>query len=434
MTLEQLWSYAHFPLTVAFLVSALVAGLIVASRNWHHRLTGDGEHFLPQRIHVGSVPRIGGLAIGLGVVAGGMVALKGLENGLIIIGPRALGLLMGAVPALLIGLAEDVLKRIRPRNRLLLAAMAALIAINFGGLTLLHTDVPAVDALFTVYGVALGFTVLALVGAANAFNIIDGLNGLLGGVTIISMAGIALVGQHVGDVKVTVLAGIIAAATAGFMLFNWPRARLFAGDGGAYFLGFSTAALLLLLASRNPTVSPWYGLTGAALPLVETLHTIWRRRQMRLATTDPDIGHLHQLLREWALRKRLLRALRFYRSARRQPGLQQPPVNTFRPPNGSVAPMLWIMHAAVVVLGAYSCTNTPSQILLLLGFIVCYLVVYRRLEQRSRHRSMIQYDPLSGAILASAAAKPVPATSSTLATKGSWDPPPRAKSADIAAP
>ncbi|MBW6493210.1 MAG: glycosyltransferase [Burkholderiaceae bacterium] len=220
--LVELWSVGRDPLLAALLVSLAVAGLLVLSRKWHLHYTDDLEHYLPQKIHTGAVPRVGGVAIALGVIAGGLVALSGMGD--LVIGARALGLLLGAVPVLLIGLAEDIFKRLRPRYRLLAVAIGAGIAIQYAGIALLRTAVPPIDVMFTFYGVALGFTVFALVGAANAFNIIDGLNGLLAGLTLITMAGIAVVASHFGDFKVGMLAAIVAAATLGFLPFNWPRA------------------------------------------------------------------------------------------------------------------------------------------------------------------------------------------------------------------
>ncbi len=388
--LVELWSVGRYPLLAALLVSLAVAGALVLSRKWHLRLTDDLEHYLPQKIHVGAVPRVGGVAIALGVIAGGLVALDGLGN--LVIGPRALGLLLGAVPVLLIGLAEDIFKCVRPRYRLLAVAIGAGISIQYASIALLHTAVPPIDAMFTFYGVALGFTVFALVGATNAFNIIDGLNGLLGGVTLITMAGIAAVAWHVGDLKVEMLAAIVAAATLGFLPFNWPRARLFAGDGGAYFLGFVTAALLLLLISRHAGISPWFGITAAVLPLCETLYSILRRRQLHSATTDPDVGHLHQLLREWALRGRALRALKAYRILRSVPGFdRRSSWHGFRPPNGSVSPLLWCLHAAAVSVGALWYESTPTQMLVIAAFVLVYRALYARMARFGEF-------PLAGAL------------------------------------
>ena len=421
--LVELWSIGRDPLLAALLVSLAVAGVLVLSRKWHLRHTDDLEHYLPQKIHVGAVPRVGGVAIALGVIAGGCVALHGMGD--VVIGPRALGLLLGAVPVLLVGLAEDIFKRLPPRYRLLAVAIGAGIAIQYAGITLVHTAVPVIDTMFTIYGVALGFTVFALVGAANAFNIIDGLNGLLGGVIMITMAGIAVVAWQVADVKVMMLAAIVAAATLGFLPFNWPRARLFAGDGGAYFLGFITAALLLLLISRHPNISPWFGITAAILPLCETLHSILRRRRRRSATTDPDVGHLHQLLREWALRGRALRALKGYRLLRAVPGFDRRSSRRgFRLPNGSVSPLLWVLHGAAVSVGALWCESTPTQMLVITAFVLSYRTLYARMARFGEFRSLVRYDAHTGAIVGTRKLPAAPAAAKPLARPAAVAAPP----------
>ncbi len=395
----ELLTVGLLPLLAAFLVSLTVGWLLVISSRWHLRHTDDHQSYLPQKIHLGAVPRIGGAAIVLGVMAGGYAAVSGVDSPLF--GPRALGLLLGVLPVFLIGLAEDVFKQVRPAYRLLGMAFGALIAIQYANIVLLQTRVPVIDALFAFYGVAIALTVFGIVGITNAFNIIDGLNGLLGGITLITLTGIAVVAWHLGDMKVELMAGIIAAATLGFLPFNWPRARLFAGDGGAYFLGFMVAGLLLLLVARNSAVSPWFGLTAAALPLCETLHSIWRRRRRRVATTEPDFGHLHQLVRERMLRARMLVALRAYRVTRALPGVDRRATARapgFRSPNGSASPWLWGLHAIAVVLGAAFYHNTVAQMLLFAGFVLAYRLIYMRLERFSRQRSMIQYDQQTGAV------------------------------------
>ena len=387
------------PLLAAFVVSLTVAWLLVVSSRWHLRLTDDCQGYLPQKIHLGAVPRIGGAAIVLGVVAGGYTAVSGPDSPLL--GPRALGLLLGALLVFMIGLAEDVFKRIQPGYRMLGMVFGALIALHYANIVLLNTRVPAIDALFALYGVAIALTIFGIVGITNAFNIIDGLNGLLGGISLITLTAIAVVAWHLGDMKVELMAGIIAAAMLGFLPFNWPRARLFAGDGGAYFLGFMVAGLLLLLVSRNSAVSPWFGLTATALPLCETLHSIWRRLQLRVATTEPDFGHLHQLVRERVLRGRMLLALREYRATRALPGVDRRArarAPGFRFPNGSVSPWLWGLHASAVALGAALYQNTAAQMLLFAGFILAYRLIYMRLGRSARQRSLIHYDQQTGVL------------------------------------
>jgi hypothetical protein len=90
---------------------------------------------------------------------------------------------------------------------------------------------------------------------------------------------------------------VLAAATLGFLVWNYPRGQIMLGDGGAYFLGFMLGALSILIVARNPGVSAWFPVLLLAYPLVEVSFTVYRRRVLRDAHPHlPDAAHLHQLI------------------------------------------------------------------------------------------------------------------------------------------
>jgi UDP-N-acetylmuramyl pentapeptide phosphotransferase/UDP-N-acetylglucosamine-1-phosphate transferase len=100
-------------------------------------------------------------------------------------------------------------------------------------------------------------TVMCVAGMTNAFNLVDGLNGLASAVASTSLIGIGLVSLAHGDQALAVVCWCLLAANLGFLVWNWPLGRLFLGDGGAYLLGISLAWLVVLLPARNPLISPW---------------------------------------------------------------------------------------------------------------------------------------------------------------------------------
>jgi len=154
--------------------------------------------------------------------------------------------------------------------------------------------------------------------------------------------------------------------------FNWPRARIFAGDGGAYSLGFLMAVLMLMLVRRNPDgVSPWFGPVAVALPVWETLYSIWRRTRGGLRATEPDQGHLHQLVRRW-----VQQALVERRAAGSRRG--------DRMPNGRCSPALWGLHACAVGLGALVYRDTVLLALVFVGFTLVYGVLHGLLSRLGR--------------------------------------------------
>ena len=271
-------------------------------------------------------------------------------------------------------------------------ALGSLILLTSNHLWLDRIGVPFLDPLFSNWGIAIAFSVFACIGATNAYNLIDGLNGLLAGVSLITLAAIAWVAATLGDQKIFALAVLLGVAMIGWLPFNWPKARLFAGDGGAYSIGFLTAALLLLLIQRNPQVSPWFGLTAAALPIWETLYSIWRRSRSGLKTMEPDQSHLHQLVRtrlHWSIKFRALRQAGAV-GADWTPAVQPAKQVVVKAPNGLCSPLLWGLHATAVVAGVATFDNTVAQALVMATFAVTYIALHTRLlRSRARYRAVL---------------------------------------------
>jgi UDP-N-acetylmuramyl pentapeptide phosphotransferase/UDP-N-acetylglucosamine-1-phosphate transferase len=144
---------------------------------------------------------------------------------------------------------------------------------------------------------AIGITCFAVAGVANAFNIIDGYNGLSSMVAIIILGGLAYVAFQVGDIQIMIAALAMIGALLGFLVWNYPHGLIFLGDGGAYLVGFWIAELSVLLTARHPEVSKWFPLLLCIYPIFETLFTIYRRVILkRVHPGMPDALHLHQLI------------------------------------------------------------------------------------------------------------------------------------------
>jgi len=377
---------------IALAVSFALSLILVLTRRWHLRFTGDSQLNLPQKIHREDIPRIGGLAI----VGGFVISLVHLvwfgANPPAVSATTASLLLAGLAPIALAGFGEDITKRVGPQMRLGWMALGSLILLTSNHLWLDRIGVPFLDPIFSNWGIAIAFSVFACIGATNAYNLIDGLNGLLAGVSLITLAAIAWVAATLGDQKIFALAVLLGVAMIGWLPFNWPKARLFAGDGGAYSIGFLTAALLLLLIQRNPQVSPWFGLTAAALPIWETLYSIWRRSRSGLKTMEPDQSHLHQLVRtrlHWSIKFRALRQAGAV-GADWTPAVQPAKQVVVKAPNGLCSPLLWGLHATAVVAGVATFDNTVAQALVMAMFAVTYIALHTRLlRSRARYRSVL---------------------------------------------
>ncbi len=154
-------------------------------------------------------------------------------------------------------------------------------------------------------------TVFCLVGGANALNLIDGVDGLAGGVSLIAAGAAFALARNAGQIDASVLAAALAGGSLAFLWLNLPPARVYLGDAGSNFLGFCLAALPLLMSSGSRGFEHFSAvMLLLAVPIVETATTIGRRL---LAGRNPllrDRKHIHhRLLRQgWSVGAVLLLA------------------------------------------------------------------------------------------------------------------------------
>jgi UDP-N-acetylmuramyl pentapeptide phosphotransferase/UDP-N-acetylglucosamine-1-phosphate transferase len=335
---------------IGFVTSALTALLIVVSKRWHGAWTFD---HLPgiQKFHKNDVPRIGGLAILVGLL---MIEL---------VDPLVLRVsfehlfLAGAIP-FIFGFAEDLIKRVSVKARLLASVVGAGVFIALSGTYLNHLDIPGVDTLLAWAPVGIAFTLLAVSGMTNAINIIDGFHGLAAGTVIVILLGFAYVAHGSQDTELLNLCLLLAAVVVGFLVVNYPFGKIFLGDGGAFFLGFLIAQIAIMLPMRNPEVSPWVSLLVCAYPVVEVLYSMVRRMLHKMPTESPDDEHLHTLIKV-----KLIRAFFSHLPQERR--------------NALVAPLVWVIVATLVVIASLW---SDRQIVLVLSFglfVLAYHLVYR---------------------------------------------------------
>ncbi|PRX36893.1 UDP-N-acetylmuramyl pentapeptide phosphotransferase/UDP-N-acetylglucosamine-1-phosphate transferase [Paraburkholderia sp. BL18I3N2] len=287
-------------LAFGFVVSFLVIFFIVRSSGLHGSLTMDHDLRGIQKNHAYAVPRIGGVGIACAATVIPLIQPLWATAP----GTGQLVLLLCAVPVFAGGVIEDMTKRVSPRVRLLCALASALAACLLMHATLTRVDLPLVDQWLRIVPIGIGFTMLGVAGLTNAVNIIDGFNGLASVVTMLIFASIGYVAHSVNDWLVMSMALTMIGAIGGFVLWNFPVPSVFLGDGGAYFIGFIMAELLVLLIVRNPSVSAWYAMAVAIYPTFETLFSIYRRRIVRGRPAGaPDGLHLHTLVYRRVVRK-----------------------------------------------------------------------------------------------------------------------------------
>ena len=279
---------------ITSLIASFLAGfLLLRYRSVHERFSADHDVTGIQKFHVKVVPRIGGVALVVGIVI--TIAMHYSVN------PEIWWfvslLLFSALPVFAMGLLEDLTKSVSVRNRFLSAIISALLAGFIFDAWLVDVQFFGLNALLAIPAFSILFTCFAVAGVTNAFNIIDGYHGLVSIVGCIILSAIAYVAFKVQDFFIMASALAAIGAVLGFVIWNYPRGLIFLGDGGAYLLGFWVAELSILLVTRNIAVSKWFPVLICIYPIFETTFTIYRRFVLKKAQVGkPDAIHLHQLI------------------------------------------------------------------------------------------------------------------------------------------
>ena len=340
-------------LLAAFFSSFIATLLIIRFNHLHQHFSADSDFSGPQKFHATAVPRIGGISIAVGLFIATLFRLKNAQ-----FPPIEITFLVCALPTFAIGLTEDLTKKISVRLRLLFTAFSATLLVYLLPLQITRLDIPYIDLLFTLPILGAALTIFAITGLANAYNIIDGFNGLASMVGIITLLAIAYMGFVLADPLTTHLSLIMAASILGFFIWNYPRGLIFLGDCGAYLIGFWIASLSILLIYRHPVVSPWFGLLINGYPIIETLFTIYRRRiHQGKSPGQPDGIHFHTLVY-----RRIL--MNNHRD------------NNIFSANARTAPYFWILAGMSIIPAVLWWQSTPILIGACLLFTVSYVWLY----------------------------------------------------------
>ncbi|MCB4777641.1 MAG: undecaprenyl/decaprenyl-phosphate alpha-N-acetylglucosaminyl 1-phosphate transferase, partial [Sulfurovum sp.] len=263
----------------SFVISLLSLILIILlSRKYQFFL--DPEHSTkPQHFHTSTTSRGGGIGIFLGII-------------LLLFSPLGVQLMLPLLLAFLSGILEDYHNTLSPHFRLILQVFAAISAI-----WLTHSVVTYLGLGINMpYWLGMLFSAFAIVGMMNAINIIDGFNGLAAGVIFFILLSFDITAHQNNSSEMVQIIEIIMGAILGFMVLNFPKGKIFLGDGGAYLLGFIVSIIGIFLASRYESVSPWYILTVFIYPVWEVIFSIIRKLSLGLSPLKPDNKHLHMLI------------------------------------------------------------------------------------------------------------------------------------------
>ncbi|MFL5319946.1 MAG: MraY family glycosyltransferase [Myxococcaceae bacterium] len=283
---------------VAFLVSLMVGAVMtLAVRHVALRFNWLDHSLSSRKVHARPVPRLGGVAIVLAFFAP-LVALLIVDSG---VGyywkperELIVGLFAGGFVIALLGLYDDF--RGAGARKKFAVQLAVAVALYFAGFRIELLTAPFFGQV-QLGALALPLTVFWIVGVVNAMNLIDGLDGLAGGVAFFAVGTNFVLALVRGDVLLSLCMAALAGALLGFLIFNWNPASIFMGDTGSMFLGFVLAAVSLKTSSKSGTaVAMLVPIIALGLPIMDTLLAIVRRMLLGRPIFSADKEHIHHRL------------------------------------------------------------------------------------------------------------------------------------------
>lgn len=285
---------------VAFLVNALISPVVLKLAHryeWY-------DHVNARKIHTDATPRLGGVGIVLAFVSASVFGiLVVMEPPLVLDAPwsgRALIMVAAGLAVMhWLGLYDDFVNLPAVFKFIIQIAAASLVA--FSGVLLQTIEIPLLGIVSLPLWLAIPATVLWIVSVSNAMNLIDGADGLAGGVALISALFMGVIALGQGNALTALLAWALVGSLAGFLLFNAPPARIFMGDGGSLSLGFILATLPLVgleraTASGAVSMALLPVLTLLFVPITDTVLAITRRIVRGLPVHAADREHIHHRL------------------------------------------------------------------------------------------------------------------------------------------
>jgi UDP-GlcNAc:undecaprenyl-phosphate GlcNAc-1-phosphate transferase len=287
-----------------YLVSLLLAMIITPLIIYIARRFNMVDKPDVRRVHTAPVGRIGGLAIFIPVMAVNLFIFfrDSIARPADIQAGKIWVLFIAATFIFLVGLIDDI-RHLRAKVKFLcqIAAAAAICAAGYRIGTVSITENLSVN--FGIFSWPL--TILWIVGITNAVNLIDGLDGLAAGLSAVACGVLAVLSIYFGQPLMTVLSLSLLGALTGFLYFNFNPAKVFMGDCGSLFLGFTIASASIMCAAKTQAVvSLALPVLALGIPIFDTLISVLRRFLERRSLFSPDKEHFHHRLLALGLKQR----------------------------------------------------------------------------------------------------------------------------------
>ncbi|MFC4386558.1 glycosyltransferase family 4 protein [Gracilibacillus marinus] len=278
--------YSILELVLAFIIAGVVSlGTTPLYRRLAFKINAIDQPD-ERKKHEGTKAYLGGLAIITGVIAG-LLYLQPSH-------PHMTAILIGGAIIIVTGLLDDLLT-LKPYQKLI-GQIASAAIVMWSGLLINAITIPFVGTV-QLEGFAYVITFFWIIGVTNAINLIDGLDGLAAGVSSIGLTSILIMAVMDAQWVVVYLATILVASCLGFLYHNFYPAKIFMGDTGALFLGYSIAIISMLGLFKNVALFSFIiPIIVIAVPILDTVFAIIRRVINKQSIGTPDRKHIHYQL------------------------------------------------------------------------------------------------------------------------------------------
>lgn len=290
LTYNRLKSYIAF-----FIAASVTLFLIPHLSHISRRLNLLDCPDQPRKMHSNPTPLVGGIAMAMGFIASTIFVL-----------PASIfrGFFAGSIIILIIGFLDDF-KEINHKWKFAAQIIASVVVIFYSGVVISSFGRLLRDTSIDLGWSAAPITIFCIVGVINAVNLIDGIDGLAGGISFIGFVSLAVFSYINQQKEMAYLSIALCGAIIGFLKFNWYPARVFMGDAGSLFLGFSLAYVSISVTQvQNTKVPPVAPLLVLAVPIVDTVVLLSKRLLAGRNPFTADKNHIHHIIHRFGVSKK----------------------------------------------------------------------------------------------------------------------------------
>lgn len=248
-----------------------------------------------RRVHKKPIPLLGGLAIYVATIISIVIFLP-LDR-------TTFSIIIGGSIIVISGIIDDT-RDLSPKMKLLFQILAAIVLV-VGGIKIEFITNPFEGGLIYLKGLSIPLTIFWIVGITNTVNLIDGLDGLAAGVSLIASMSLFFVASRFEYIPIMIMSLVLSGSCLGFLPYNFNPAKIFMGDTGALFLGFMLAVISIEGVMKSvATIAIVVPIIILGLPIFDTTFAIFRRLLNGRPIMEADKGHLHHKLLQRGLSQR----------------------------------------------------------------------------------------------------------------------------------